>query len=263
MFTDQEHRADSRGQGVREHDVHSGFWNRVVGRTRSGSLCQRRWFSRQLGKWFFVGAERRQLLHAAHAEHASGMPAGRDHTSRHRYAQRANKAVACSFIVYVFANAPACSRPETPEAAFERTYRTFVHGDLKHSQEDANREYERLRNSSPEWAWKFRILEAKSLLWRGMFQEVLALLRSPTARSDNVDSQIEILAIQGAALARLHDFAEAEQKLGTATQMCQPSLAAACGDVIRARGVLAVQLGQIESAEKFFEQSLEFSRARS
>jgi CHAT domain-containing protein/Tfp pilus assembly protein PilF len=96
-----------------------------------------------------------------------------------------------------------------------------------------------------------------------MFQEVLALLRSPTARPDNVDSQIEILAIQGAALARLHDFAEAEQKLGTATQMCQPSLAAACGDVTRARGVLAVQLGQMESAEKFFEQSLEFSRARS
>jgi CHAT domain-containing protein/Flp pilus assembly protein TadD len=153
------------------------------------------------------------------------------------------------------------SRRETKQAAFERTYKTFLQGDLKRSQEDADREYQHLRNSDPEWAWKFRILEAESLLWRGMYAEVLTLLNSPPTRPDNKDSLIEMLAIEGVAHARLHQFSEAEETLGLATQMCRVSSEAACGDVIRARGVLAVQHGQIDAAKEFFEQSLEFARA--
>jgi CHAT domain-containing protein/Flp pilus assembly protein TadD len=72
---------------------------------------------------------------------------------------------------------------------------------------------------------------------------------------------IEILALEGVAHARLHQFPEAEERLGTAIQSCQTFASVACGDVIRARGVLAVQHGQIDSAKQFFAQSLEFARA--
>jgi CHAT domain-containing protein len=136
-----------------------------------------------------------------------------------------------------------------------------LQGDLRKSQEDADREYQHLRTSNPEWAWKFRILEAESLLWRGMYAEVLTLLDSPPTRPDNKDFRIEILAIEGVARARLHQFPEAEEDLGLAAQMCQVSSEVACGDVIRARGVLAIQHGQIDAAKQFFEQSLEFARA--
>ena len=118
-----------------------------------------------------------------------------------------------------------------------------------------------MRDSSPEWAWKFRILEAESLLWQGMYAQVLTTLNSPPTRPDNKDSLIEILAIEGAADARLHQFPEAEEKLELATQMCQASSEVTCGDVIRSRGVLAVQHGQIEAAKQLFAQSLQFARA--
>jgi CHAT domain-containing protein/Tfp pilus assembly protein PilF len=157
----------------------------------------------------------------------------------------------------------ACSHRENPQATFEDTYKAFRHGDLKKSQEEASRECQRLHDSNPEWAWKFRILQAKSLLWRGMYEQALTLLNSPPSRPDDVDSVIGILTIEGVAHARLHQFQEAEGKLGQAEQICLVSSAATCGDVTLARGVLAVQRGQLGAAKQSFEQSLEFARSRS
>jgi CHAT domain-containing protein len=96
-----------------------------------------------------------------------------------------------------------------------------------------------------------------------MYQQVLTLLDSPPTRPDDQESLIETLAIEGAAHARLHQFPEAEERLGQATQMCEVSSEATCGDVIRARGILAIQHGQVDSAKRFFEQSLQFARTRS
>ena len=49
--------------------------------------------------------------------------------------------------------------------------------------------------------------------------------------------------------------------MARATRICQTSAAATCGKVLRARGVLAVQHGQIDEAKRYFEQSLQFARA--
>ena len=98
-------------------------------------------------------------------------------------------------------------------------------------------------------------------MWRGLYQPVLTLLSTPPERPDDRGSIIEILALEGAAHARLHEFLEAEEKLGEAAQLCQLSSAATCGDVMRARGVLAVQHGQTAEAQQFFAQSVEFARA--
>jgi CHAT domain-containing protein len=135
-----------------------------------------------------------------------------------------------------------------------------VHGDLEQSQEEAGREVRRLRDSDPEWAWKFRILEAKSLLWRGMYAQSLAVVSSPTTQPDDKDSQLEILALEGAANARLHKFYESEEKLGQAVRMCQISSEKACGYVVLACGILALQRGQADAAKQFFKQSSEFAR---
>jgi CHAT domain-containing protein/Flp pilus assembly protein TadD len=179
-------------------------------------------------------------------------------TQRHR---RQRQLLWLTFLLTTLADFTACDRPSNTQAAFDHARQTFMHGDLEQSQGEAHRQCERLRNSSPEWAWKFRILEAESLLWRGMYADVLTLLNSPPTRPDTKNSVIEILAIEGVAHARLHQFGEAEQVLGQATQMCQAPSELTCGDVIRARGVLAVQHGQIGSAKQFFEQSLQFARA--
>jgi CHAT domain-containing protein/Flp pilus assembly protein TadD len=94
-----------------------------------------------------------------------------------------------------------------------------------------------------------------------MYAEVLTLIKSSPARPDNKDAVIEIFAIESVAHAGLHQFAAAEDMVEQAMQMCQVSPQPTCGDVIRARGVLAVQHGQVVAAKQFFAQSLEFARA--
>jgi len=95
-----------------------------------------------------------------------------------------------------------------------------------------------------------------------MYAEALSLVDVPAPTPSNRVSMIEILSIKGVAHARLHLFAEAEQELGQADQICQRFSEATCGDVIRGMGVLAVQHGQIDSAKQLFGQSLQFARAR-
>jgi CHAT domain-containing protein len=156
----------------------------------------------------------------------------------------------------------ACSRRNSPQVAFDHAYKTFLHGDLKRSQDDAHAESERFQDSNPQWAWKFRILEAESLLWRGMSQDALALLNSYSTRPEAKDDVVELLAIEGVAYARRHSFQEAESSLGRAEQLCTSASIASCGNAIRARGVLAIERGQMALARKFFEDSLSFARMR-
>jgi CHAT domain-containing protein/Flp pilus assembly protein TadD len=96
---------------------------------------------------------------------------------------------------------------------------------------------------------------------RGMSQDALTLLNYQSTTPATRDALVEALAIEGVAHARLHQFPEAEETLGRAMQICQVSSEVTCGDVIRARGVLAVQRGQIDSARQLFGQSLQFARA--
>jgi CHAT domain-containing protein/Flp pilus assembly protein TadD len=134
-----------------------------------------------------------------------------------------------------------------------------VRGDLEKCQDQAHRECVRFRDSSPELAWRFRVLEAESLLWQGMYPQALTTLDSQPIQPSSKDSLVEVFAIEGAALGRLHRFPEAEEKLAQATQFCHDSPQITCGDVTRARGLLALQRGQPDAAKQFFEQSLQFA----
>jgi CHAT domain-containing protein/Flp pilus assembly protein TadD len=159
----------------------------------------------------------------------------------------------------IFACGLACNPRINPQDSFSHDYQSFVHGDLTRSQDEAHRDCERFQDSSPEWAWKFRILEAESLLWQGTYEQALRLLSQPTFPA-NHGSMVEILAIKAVANASLHNFSEAETEIAQAMHLCEASSEIECGDEIRARGVLAVQRGQVETAKRYFEQSLQFAR---
>jgi tetratricopeptide (TPR) repeat protein len=154
-----------------------------------------------------------------------------------------------------------CASHTNPQVAFEHAYKTFLHGDPKRSQDEAHEECQRFRNSNPEWSWKFRILEAKSLLLRGMSRESLALLESVSSPPSAPESIIEILVIEGTAYGRLHAFAEADHSLQQAEQLCSGSSYSICGELIRARGVVAIEHGQLALARELFATSLSFARA--
>ena len=162
-------------------------------------------------------------------------------------------------VCLVLACGLSCNRRESPQVLFDRNYQTFLRGELERAQFEATRYYQQFRDSDPEWAWRFKLLEAKCLVWRGMFNEALRVLDSPTSPQSR-ESQIEILALKGAAFARLHRFPEAAAAITKAAPMCQPSPESSCGDLLLADGVLALQQGRPAEATTSFDHALQFGR---
>jgi len=94
-----------------------------------------------------------------------------------------------------------------------------------------------------------------------MSQETLAVLNSVEKPPEERNPAIAMLALEGVAYAHLHLFADADRILGQAEHSCSATAVAACGHVIRANGVLAIERGNLDQAQQFFLQSLSFSRA--
>lgn len=152
----------------------------------------------------------------------------------------------------------SCSRGRAPDSEFADANREFIQGDLERSQQDAQRGSQLFRRQ-PEWAWKFRILEAKAALWRGMHADVLRTLATPVP-SDQSDILISALSLRGVANAYIHNFPEAERLLSQATQLCTHQAGSSCGELLQARGLLASQEGKSAFAEDLYQQALTFAR---
>ena len=156
----------------------------------------------------------------------------------------------------------ACARRRDPQAAFEHAMQTFRHGDVAATQLEAQKDYKEFHSLSAEWAWKFRLLEASALAWRGMNDQVLTLLASEAAPLPSGELTVRKQRLQGLAYADLHRFAEAEQKLAEAERLCAASSysLASCIDVPPARGELDMEQGRYEQAEVAFKQALSLAR---
>jgi CHAT domain-containing protein/Flp pilus assembly protein TadD len=155
----------------------------------------------------------------------------------------------------------SCSRDDSPQASFEHVRLTFQHGDLIHSQQEAEEGYRRFLRSSPDWAWRFRILEAKAALWRGMYEDSLKILASPPGPPNEPGLNVPLLTLEALSHSRLQRFPEAEAKLKQAEQICTRSADPSCGEVIQARGLLSNEQGQLMQARRALEGSLSFARA--
>ncbi len=150
----------------------------------------------------------------------------------------------------------------SPDASYKHASDAFLHGDLRQSQDEAERGYQEFRPSNPEWAWKFRILEARAALWRGLYPDVLKLLGSLPPPPDEPHLTVPRLTLLAVANIYLHNFPKAESDLHNATTICEAPSIAGCGDVLQARGFLASERGESTSAEHWYELSLSFARSR-
>lgn len=93
-----------------------------------------------------------------------------------------------------------------------------------------------------------------------MSQDALTLLNSQSTPPEAKDSAIEMLAIESVAYGRLGLHSEADRSLSRGEQLCTPAIDPICGSLIRSRGVLALERGQLADARNFFESSLTFAR---
>jgi CHAT domain-containing protein len=152
-------------------------------------------------------------------------------------------------------------RNRSSEVLYEQASHAFLNGELKQAQDEAQSGYKEFQNSSPQWAWRFRILQAKSALWRGLYEDVLKILDFQSSIADRPEISIPRLALVGVANVYLHDFSKAQEALNQATNLCENSESKDCGDVIQARGFLASEQKQSDTALKFYELSLSFANS--
>lgn len=154
----------------------------------------------------------------------------------------------------------SCGRHDDPQVVFAHAQQTFQHGDLIRSQQESEDGYRRFSESDPQWAWKFRTLQAESLLWQGKYPEVVALLDSSMPPSFS-DVTVALNALRGLAHARQGDLARASGELGEAQRLCSISSSPACGDAFQDLGLVALGQNHFSEATRNFEQSLSFARS--
>jgi len=114
-----------------------------------------------------------------------------------------------------------CNREGDPQAIYDYAYKALLHGDLTQARDEAHRECQRFR-SKPEWAWRFRTLEARAALQQGRYSEAVEILKSVSLPSDP-DLAIPIFSLEGEAYAKTHNFPESEHALNNASALCTTS----------------------------------------
>lgn len=137
----------------------------------------------------------------------------------------------------------------------------FVHGQLEDCQRKAFWGYEQFRTTSLPWASKFRLLEAQAMLYRGLYPDSLAVLSNFSPPTGDLDESVQELTTEAVSLAHLHRISLAAQKLSAADAFCTANSLEACGEVLRAHGILAMERGQLSDARQAFLSSLSFARA--
>jgi CHAT domain-containing protein/Tfp pilus assembly protein PilF len=152
------------------------------------------------------------------------------------------------------------TRPGGAESAYSHALKLFQLGRLVDCQQESKQGYGQFRISNPEWAAKFQLLEAEAMVWRGFYDDALRLLGDFVSDTNHPEETIRELAIEGAIFTRQQQFAIAEQKLSRAAILCNSATYAACGDVLRARGVFAVVQEKHTEAKRLFLETLAFAR---
>ena len=152
------------------------------------------------------------------------------------------------------------TRPGSAAVAYGHAWQLFQRGKLADSQGEAEEGSRRFRSSSPEWASRFELLEAEAMVWRGSYDDALRLLAAHT-KSAKPEENVHQLAIEAVAMIHQQQLPAAEKKLAQAEDLCKATDFAVCGDVIRARGILAGQQGLLGVARDRFLETYSFGQA--
>ena len=153
-----------------------------------------------------------------------------------------------------------CDRLRSPQENFDHAYKRLVRGELVQCRGEASRGFSRFRNSNPQWALRFRILEARAALEQGQFLEALQLVADPLPGSEEPEFAVSIRAIAAVARIRMHSLPEGDQALDRALDLCSASELPSCGDLFQAAGIVAGERSESSSAQKLYARSLLFAR---
>jgi CHAT domain-containing protein len=136
-----------------------------------------------------------------------------------------------------------------------------LHGDLVRAQAAAERSFQYYSSRDPFWAWKFRLLHAQILAWRGMYPEILKILEPevPLQLADT-DLSLERQIWTGIVYVRLHRYDEAQKAIAVVNQSCVDPSRSVCGELYNVRGSLEIERGNYEAARPLLSRSLSIAR---
>src|SRR5260370_39523331 len=80
------------------------------------------------------------------------------------------------FLLLWIAGLSACNHSQPSQRDVYQAVRLkFEHGDLLAAQREADQAYQQYAKISPDWAGRFRVLQAEVLLWRGGREKTLGM----------------------------------------------------------------------------------------
>lgn len=150
------------------------------------------------------------------------------------------------------------TNPNSAQAAFDHAMQTLQKGDLVISQLESERGYSQFRVSSPDWAAKFQLLQAETMVRRGMYNDALRLLAGYQPDSNHPEEIIHKLTTEAEALTHQQQFANANPRLTKAEEICKTKAYASCGYMFRVRGISAGIQRHIPEANQYFRACLFF-----
>ncbi|QNI32953.1 CHAT domain-containing protein [Alloacidobacterium dinghuense] len=143
-----------------------------------------------------------------------------------------------------------------------------IQGDLDKAHEEAIRATAGLQDQNPDWAWKFRLLDAAILVREGKGKEVISLLSGdlPTHLAIS-DIALERILLQARVYASLGQDHEARVALNKADTLLNSLKASSdlnrsplISRILNSWGFVDIQRGNLGHAEEMFRQSLDFAR---
>ena len=172
-----------------------------------------------------------------------------------------NRWISISTLVLLILPLSACARRSDPRAVLDHATRLFQHGSLLAATQEAANGHRKFRNLSSDWAWKFLLLQADALEWRGLSESALEVLASEPLRPASVDLSIRRIWLEASALISLQRLTDAEQKVRELQTRCKDSTLPQCDD-LRVQGWLEMARGRFEQAQGLFDQTIASARSR-
>jgi CHAT domain-containing protein/tetratricopeptide (TPR) repeat protein len=149
---------------------------------------------------------------------------------------------------------------DDPGRAYDLAFQLFVHGQLRQCQAAAEQGIRRFQGRDGGAAARFRLLEARALLWRGRSGDALRVLAAYPPTPNDPGEAIEKLAVEGSALLGQGQGVAGEQRLTQALSLCKDRDYPVCGDAWRGMGNLHASQGKMAAAEHAYRQAAAVAR---
>jgi CHAT domain-containing protein len=152
------------------------------------------------------------------------------------------------------------THPGNAQALYSHIVFIFQQGNLAKSQQEAEEGYKYFRVSSPGWAFRFQLLQAETMVRRGLYNDALQLLKSNQPDSKHQEETIRQLTIEADALTSQLQLSSADQTINQLETLCKNASYSSCGYFFRVRGILAVMQGNAPEAKRQLLKCLSFAR---